>query len=72
MDGVTFVKELKILNRSIPNAKNVAIIMISTEGGEAKIQEAMNAGADSYIAKPFTPDTMKRKIDEILKFRGYI
>jgi two-component system chemotaxis response regulator CheY len=62
MDGLEFVKHLKELE----SAKNVPIVMITTEGGEKSVLEALSLGAKGYIRKPFTPDQVKEHVIPVL------
>ena len=62
MDGLTMVKEI----RKLDPAKKVAVIMITTEGSADKVKDAVLAGANNYLAKPFTPDRFKEKLAKIL------
>ena len=62
MDGLTFVSTL----RSMEEYKNLPVLMITTRSVKDDIMEAMKAGVNNYIVKPFTPDTLKAKIDQIL------
>ena len=62
MDGLTFVTNL----RSTDEYKKIPVLMITTRSVKDDIVEAMKAGVNNYIVKPFTPDTLKSKIDEIL------
>lgn len=61
MNGLEFVREIRKVNPSVP------IIMITTEGSEDKISEAIQAGANGYVCKPFTPDKIKEQINSIMK-----
>jgi two-component system chemotaxis response regulator CheY len=58
MDGIQFLTELK----SKPEFKDIPVIMITTEGGEAKVKEAVQLGASGYVRKPFTPDQINEKL----------
>lgn len=60
MDGLTFVKELR------KNSK-VPIIMVTTEGGQKEVLEAMKSGVNDYIVKPFEPNVLLAKIEHLLK-----
>jgi two-component system chemotaxis response regulator CheY len=40
--------------------------MITTEGGESKVSEAVRLGAIGYVRKPFTADQIKEKLAGIL------
>jgi two-component system chemotaxis response regulator CheY len=55
MSGIEFVKTLRSLN--LP--KKIPVIMITTEGSDAKVTEAKESGADGYLTKPFTPDQIR-------------
>ena len=37
--------------------------MVTTEGGEAMVQTAMDRGANGYVTKPFTPDAIKEALE---------
>ena len=62
MDGLTFVATL----RSMEEYKNLPVLMVTTRSVKEDIMEAMKAGVNNYIVKPFTPDTLKAKIEQIL------
>lgn len=62
MDGLEFLKKLA----GIEGAKNVPVVMITTEGSEARVVEALSAGAKGYLRKPFTPEQMKDRITPLL------
>ncbi len=63
MDGLTFVTNL----RSNPEHAQIPVLMVTTRSVKEDIVEALKAGVNNYIVKPFTPDTLKSKIDEVLK-----
>ena len=58
MDGIQLLAELK----ASAAFKHVPVIMITTEGGEAKVMEAVQLGAAGYVRKPFTADQIKEKL----------
>ncbi len=62
MDGLEFIKQLP----TVVNAKGVPVIMITTEGSEAHVVQAISAGARGYIRKPFTAEQVKEQILPIL------
>jgi two-component system chemotaxis response regulator CheY len=62
MDGLEFLKSLP----SIDAAKGVPVIMITTEGSEARVVEALSAGAKGYLRKPFTPEQVKERVSPLL------
>ena len=63
MDGLEFVRQL----RCIETAKDIPVVMITTEAGEAHVVQALNAGASGYIRKPFTSDQIKERIIPLLR-----
>lgn len=62
MNGLEFVENLQAL----PGAKNIPVVMITTEGSESHVLKALTCGARGYIRKPFTPDEVKEHILPIL------
>jgi two-component system chemotaxis response regulator CheY len=58
MDGLEFIKQLP----GVENAKGVPVIMITTEGSEAHVVQALSCGARGYIRKPFTPEQVKTQV----------
>ncbi len=58
MDGFTFLKQV----RADGTYKNVKIIMCTSESEKSRVVEALKAGANNYIVKPFTPDALKEKL----------
>lgn len=63
MDGLEFVKRLK----EMKNASGVPVVMITTEGSESHVVQALSMGAKGYIRKPFTPDQVKEHILPLLQ-----
>ncbi len=61
MDGLTLVKKLRATEKTTP------LIMCTTEAEKPRIIEAIKSGVNNYVVKPFTPETLKEKIDETLK-----
>ena len=45
----------------------VPVVMITTEGGETKVAEAVRLGAAGYVRKPFTADQIKEKLAGLLE-----
>ena len=63
MDGLEFLKQLP----TIESAKGVPVVMITTEGSESRVVEAISAGARGYIRKPFTPDQVKERVASLVE-----
>ena len=62
MDGLQLVQEI----RSSPEFGKLPILMVTTRSVKDDIIDAMKAGVNNYIVKPFTPEVLKSKIDLIL------
>ena len=62
MDGLEFVKQLS----GVANAKGVPVVMITTEGSEAHVVQAISCGARGYIRKPFTAEQVKEHVVPVL------
>jgi len=58
--------ELARTLRSRENGKKIPILMVTARSVKEDILAAMEAGVDSYIVKPFTPQVLKEKIDALL------
>lgn len=52
--------------RELEATREIPIIFLSAKGQEAEIKAGMDAGATQYILKPFAPDSLATKIDELL------
>jgi two-component system chemotaxis response regulator CheY len=63
MSGLELTKAV----RSDPNFANIPILMVTTRGMKEDVLEALQARVNNYIIKPFTPQILKEKIDQILK-----
>ncbi|MEP6343895.1 MAG: response regulator [Maricaulaceae bacterium] len=57
MDGLTFVKHL----RNETDGQNPTVIFCSSERDVHKIAEALDAGANEYVMKPFDSDIIHSK-----------
>jgi two-component system chemotaxis response regulator CheY len=58
MDGLQLLAQLKQNEKW----KTVPIIMVTTEGGQGKVIEAVQLGAAGYVRKPFTAEQIKEKL----------
>ena len=59
MDGLQFIKEAR-------KSSQTPIVMLTTESSRERVMEAMEAGADGYVPKPFTPEKLTEKLSLIL------
>jgi|ERR1039457_6320716 two-component system chemotaxis response regulator CheY len=62
MDGLEFVRQLRALHL----ATGVPVVMITTESSEEHVKQAIQAGARSYIRKPFTAEQVKERVLPLL------
>ncbi|MGP4105640.1 response regulator [Virgibacillus sp. L01] len=60
MNGVEAVKEIR------KNNLEVKVIMCSAMGQQGMVVESIQAGANDFIVKPFTPERIKEAVDKIL------
>lgn len=61
MDGITFLREL----RKVPGGDKPIVVFCTTENDLDHIQEAMTAGANEYIMKPFDSDIVQAKFQQV-------
>lgn len=62
MDGMTMVKEL----RADPLTRDIAVLMLTSEGGIDKETEALAVGVDDYIVKPVEPRRLAARVKSVL------
>ncbi len=60
VDGITFLRQFRLQNKTTP------VIMVTTEAEKARVVEAIKAGVNNYVVKPFTPDALRQRIEETL------
>jgi two-component system chemotaxis response regulator CheY len=61
LDGISFVRRL----RAMPGGKAPSVIFCTTESSMDHITEALEAGADEYIMKPFDGDIVMYKLAQV-------
>ena len=62
MNGLDLVKKIRAEQKYV----DMPIIMVTTEGGKAEVITALKAGVNNYIVKPFTPQVLKEKLEDVL------
>lgn len=62
VSGLELVKSI----RSSEKFGKVPILMVTTRGLKEDIVEALQAKVNNYVVKPFTPQILREKIDQIL------
>ncbi|HWY49636.1 MAG TPA: response regulator [Bryobacteraceae bacterium] len=58
MDGLEFLTRV----RAKQAWQSLPIVMVSTEGTQAQVLEAVQRGASGYVRKPFTAEQIKEKL----------
>ena len=61
MDGITCLRA----RRAAPLSPRPLVVMCTTENQMPKIQQALSAGADEYIMKPFDRDVLLDKLSQL-------
>jgi|SRR5581483_2957454 len=59
MSGIEFVKAV----RADPKLADMRLMMVTTENEMSKIEEALEAGADEYVMKPFSRSVIREKLE---------
>ncbi|MEK6799810.1 MAG: response regulator [Planctomycetota bacterium] len=60
MDGITLIRKIRETDRKTP------IIMCTTEAEKSRVLEAVKAGVNNYIVKPFTVESLGEKISQTM------
>ena len=60
MSGLEFVTELRAQDPEVP------ILMVTTNASNQDVVQALKAGVNNYVVKPFTPETLKEKVNCML------
>jgi two-component system chemotaxis response regulator CheY len=60
MDGITLVRKIRETDKTLP------LMMCTTEAEKSRVIEAIQAGVNNYVVKPFTAETLSEKINSTL------
>ena len=60
MDGLTLVKKIRETD------KKTVMIMATTEAEKSRVLDAIRAGINNYVVKPFTPEALMDKVTQTL------
>jgi CheY-like chemotaxis protein len=67
MPGISGVELLKKIKSShFPTNPDLPVIMVTARSGSDDIEEAMAAGAHSYIVKPFRGEEIRKQVADVL------
>lgn len=61
MSGLEAIQHIRALGNTTP------IIMVTTEAQKQRVVEAIRAGAQNYVVKPFMPDELSKKVKQAIK-----
>lgn len=59
--GIEFLRKL----RALDHGKTIPVIMVTSQNELSTVLEAVEAGANSYVLKPFTAKMIEQKISEV-------
>ena len=62
MDGISFVKQVK----QHPRHRFAPVVMLTTEGQDAKKEQGRAAGAKASIVKPFNPPQLLDAVSKLI------
>ena len=62
-DGFSVLSRL----RTIPETKNVPVIMMTARDSEYDKVKALDGGADDYVTKPFSPSELVARVDSLYR-----
>lgn len=63
VDGLDICRRL----RSMPETRNVPVIMVTAKGEESDVVLGLGVGADDYVSKPFSPKELVARIKAVLR-----
>lgn len=61
MTGIDALKAIRSAGHGMP------IIMVTTEAEKARVMEALKSGANSYVIKPFQPEMLVQRIQQVME-----
>lgn len=67
MQGIDILKQL----RQMPATYLTPILMMTGKRGEALSDEAIAAGADDYLLKPFEPEDLVQRVARALEIKSF-
>jgi two-component system chemotaxis response regulator CheY len=62
MQGIDLLRNVR---QEAEPLKNIPFLMVTAEAEKGKVIEAIKAGVDNYIVKPFTAEGLKEKLEKM-------
>ena len=62
MNGLELIMEMK----QDEILKAIPVVMVTTEGSKDRVDEFIEKGASGYIKKPFSPEEIRDKLNQIM------
>jgi CheY-like chemotaxis protein len=66
MNGYETCEKIK----SNPVTKDIPVVFLSAKGQESEIQAGFDSGASEYLLKPFAPEELAQRVNELLNQPG--
>lgn len=60
MDGITLISRIRETDKHTP------LVMCTTESEKVRVMEAIKAGANNYVVKPFTAEALVERVRQTL------
>lgn len=67
MDGISLLEAIQ----SNPNFNRIPVIVVTSYNEMGNVNKALEYGAMDVISKPFEPSILRKRIQNILRFRGH-
>jgi len=61
MSGVEFLKQFRTHDKTTP------VVMVTTDADKQRVMEAIEAGVEDYILKPFTKEGLLERVNIVLE-----
>lgn len=62
MDGVEMIDRIK----ADPQLQNIPIVIISSDSSKARANYLLSKGINAFIHKPFTPESIREIVDQVI------
>jgi two-component system chemotaxis response regulator CheY len=66
MPNMTWLDLLKAIRKD-PQIANLPVLMVTAEGLKDNVMDAVKAGVNNYVVKPFTAEVLQEKLETIFK-----